>query len=255
MLTSLIANIDAKRGFSSPEVCEDGERIGFDVQDEQKNTATLAGIGTPTNYAVGRYHVDVVSLERFIDPLFKHAAEQLLFIDEIGQMQLYSERVKGLVKDYIEASNDFVGTISRVYGHPFIQRLREDSDILLCTVTHENRESLQAALSEALSHRAMFNNLPKAMQRTALDLARSYLANDQYISLKKLFKNAIPYVCGRRISKQAGGFAVQGNTHNHQVRIVGANLVCDCDFFNGRGQFADNGGECSHIQSAKLFSS
>lgn len=255
MLADIISDLRPRRGLSSPEVNENGERIGFDLQDEQDKTAILSRVEVPSDYPVGRYYVDLASLEQFIEHLFKYTPEQLLFIDEVGQMQLYSEHFKNLVRDYLEAPNDFIGTISQVYDHPFIHHLKENRDILLCVVTPENREQLKTALNEALSHRTMFNALSKEKRHKALDLARVYLAGNQYISLKKLFKNAIPYVSGNKISKEAGGFMVQGNTNKHHVRINHGGFTCDCDYFNGRGQFEGNAGECSHIQSAKLFSS
>lgn len=255
MLADLLANITPKRGLFSPEIRENGERIGFDLLDTDGDNAILSRLGIPTDYPVGPYFVNLASLERFIEPLFRYTTEQLLFIDEIGQMQLYSERFKSLVRDYLDAPNDFIGTISQVHNHPFIHHLRENSDILLCTVTPENREQLKTALTEALNHRAIFNGLPTAKRHTVLHLACSYLASDQYISLKKLFKNAIPYISDGRINKGADGFTIRGNTTNHYVRIIHDDFACDCNFFNGRGQFEGNAGECSHIQAAKLFSS
>jgi nucleoside-triphosphatase len=253
MLVSIIANVSPRRGLFSPEVRENDERIGFDLQDELGNVAILSRIGTITNYPVGRYYVNLASFGVFIEPLFKYSTDSLLFIDEIGQMQLYSERFKALVKDYVGAPNDFFGTISQVYDHPFIRDLKQNKDILLCTVKPENRVTLKVALIEALNHRATFNLLSRGMQHEALNLARGYVENDQYISLKKLFKNAISYICENKIQEKGNKFVVQGNASKHQVRVNHGDFVCDCDFFNGSGQFADKAGECSHIQSAKLF--
>jgi nucleoside-triphosphatase len=192
MLADLIADLHPKHGLFSPEVRENGERIGFNLLDADGNTAIFSRVGTPSDYPVGRYYVDLVSLERFIEPLFKHTDDQLLFIDEVGQMQLYSEHFKNLTKDYLQAPNDFIGTVSQVYEHPFINELKQNKDILLCTVTPENRQQLKAGLVEVLNHRVMFNQLPKTTQNNALDFARGYLESEQYTSLKKLFKNAIP---------------------------------------------------------------
>lgn len=253
MLANLIGDINPKRGLTSPEVKESGERVGFDLCDEMGNTAPLSRVKAVTNYSVGRYYVDLESLENFIDPLFKYHPHDLLFVDEIGQMQLYSERFKNLVKDYAEAPNDFIGTISQIYDHPFINDLKQNQDILLCAVTPENREYLQAALVEALRHREMFNLLSVTKGHVALSLARDYLADSQYISLKKLFKNAVPYIAHDKVRGEGDEFTVQGNTRDHYVHINLNKFICDCDFFNGRGQFVGTAGECSHIQSVKLF--
>lgn len=253
MLTNLIAGVGPKHGLTSPEVRENDERIGFDLCDGMDNAAPLSRVKTVTDYPVGRYYVDLESLENFIEPLFKYHSDDLLFVDEVGQMQLYSERFKDLVKDYVEALNDFIGTISQVYDHPFIDDLKQNQGILLCTVTPENREHLQAALIEALRHREMFNLLSAERQHVALSLARGYLADGQYISLKKLFKNTVSYIVHDKVHGEGSEFTVQGNTRSHRVYIDQNKFICDCDFFNGRGQFVGMAGECSHIQSAKLF--
>lgn len=253
MLANLIASVNLKHGLTSPEVRENGERVGFDLHDERDNTAHLSRVETITNYPVGRYYVDPNSLENFIKPLFKYYPDDLLFIDEVGQMQLYSERFKNLVKDYMRAPNDFIGTISQVCDHPFIDDLKQDQDILLCRVTPENRDNLQAALIEALRYRKMFNLMSVSKQHVTLGLARGYLANSQYIPLKKLFKNAVSYIAHNKVHGEDSEFMVQGNTRGHRVYIDQNKFICDCDFFNGRGQFVGMAGECSHIQSVKLF--
>jgi nucleoside-triphosphatase THEP1 len=255
MLAQLLSGIEPKHGLFSPEVREREVRIGFDLQDERGKSAILSRTDKPTGYPVGRYFVDLSSLESFIEHLFVYTPEQLLFIDEIGQMQLYSDRFMDLVRDFIDSPNDFIGTISQVFDHPFIEDLKKREDILFCTVTPENRDALSVVLAEALRHRALFNRLPRQTQQAVLDLAQSYLSNNQYLSLRKLFKNAVPYVAANKVQKQKDGFIVQGITASHEVHLQGDHMICDCDFFNGRGRFASKAGECSHIQSAKLISS
>lgn len=131
MLANLIADVSPKYGLTSPEIREKGERIGFDLYDETGNTAPLSRVKTATSYPVGRYYVDLASLESFIEPLFEYHSDDLLFIAEVGQMQFYSERFKGLVRNYIEAPNDFIGTLSQIYDYPFIDDLKQNKSILL----------------------------------------------------------------------------------------------------------------------------
>jgi nucleoside-triphosphatase len=253
MLVNAITDVVPKQGFTSPEVKENGERIGFDLRNEQGDTAPLSRIKSVTDYPVGRYYVDLKSLENFIDPLFVYDSEQLLFIDEIGQMQLYSERFKDLVEDYLQAPNDFIGTVSQVYNHAFIRDLKKRNDILLCTVKPESRTQLSIAIHEALNSRGLLNLLPQVQQYKVLSLARNYLANDQYTSLKKLFKNAVLYVATKKIAKSDDGFIVTGMTNEHHVRHSDDKYICDCDFFNGHGQFINDADECSHIQSIEIL--
>ena len=254
LLEKLLKDIKDKHGMIAIEVLEDGTRIGFDLQDDSGHTAILARTYRKTDVSVGRYYVDAQSLNAFIEPLSTIAPRQLLYIDEIGHMQLYSEKFQKLVRTYLNAPNDYLGTICSIYAHPFIDEVKNRSDILLCMITPENRDVMYAALNSALSHRTVIDDLSADTQAKVLALARGYLADESYISLKKLFNNAVIYVAEDRVKEISNtDFAIQGNHGEHHVSLWNGGYNCDCDFFNGRGQFADKAGECSHIQAVKIL--
>jgi nucleoside-triphosphatase THEP1 len=256
LLANLLDAVPSKRGLVAKEIRVQGERIGFDLVDNTSRTAPLSRIGKPTPYPVSRYFVDVEALDNFIEPLFSFEPHQLLYIDEIGQMQLYSSRFKELLNAYLDASNDFLGTITSVYQNEFVEGIRSRKDILLCVITPDNRTELEQGLTFALRHRDMIAALPSAAQQTIIEMGAHYLHGNSYTSFKKLFKNALPYIAQGKIEREAGGFLVEGNTNNHHVKIADNGVMaCDCDFFNGRGQFKGKEGECSHIQTAMLLNS
>jgi nucleoside-triphosphatase len=255
LLTELVKEAKLKRGLMAKEEVSEGRRTGFNLVDQLGNTATLARTAPPTNYPVGRFYVDLKSLDGFIDQFIDFTPDELLFIDEVGQMQLYSEKFKKLVDSFLASENDFIGTISAVYEHPFIEEVKSRPDVLLCKVTPDNRHDLKAALAEAIANRERFNKLPLDQQSIVLDLARHYIANDQYISLKKLFHNALRYIAEHRVESLDNVFLVRGDHDLHTVSISNYTYLCDCDFFNGRKQFTGKSGECSHIQAVKIFQS
>lgn len=254
LLTNLVADIQSKHGMVAKEVLENNVRVGFDLQDELGHRVALSRVGKRTEYAAGRYFVDVDSLDHYIDSLSLAASGQLLYIDEIGQMQLYSEKFKSLVSAYLGSSNDYIGTVSAVFDHPFIEGVKSRPDILLCTVTLENRQELGNVLREALANRNLFNALPTDQQLKVLKLARQYLRAKQYISLKKLFHNTLKYISEHKATKVGDRtFTIGGNHGQHLVTTINQGYQCDCDFYNGRKQFKDQRGECSHIQAAKIL--
>lgn len=254
MLAKLLERVSSKRGLVTQEVRENDERIGFDLVDSHGNTAPLARTDKQTPYPVGRYFVDVKALNGFIKPLFAFGARELLYIDEIGQMQLYSSRFKSLVNKYLEADNDFLGTITSVYNDEFVESIKSRRGILICEVTPDNRVELEQGLAFAVDHRDMIAALSSVQQQAIVKMGTSYLRDDDYVRFKKLFKNTVPYIAQGRIRREETGFLVEGNTNDHHVTVApdGA-MACDCDLFNGRGQFAGSEGECSHIQAVKLF--
>lgn len=254
LLMTLIADIHPKHGMVAKEVLEGGVRVGFDLLDEFDHGATLSRVDKRTAYPVGRYFVDIKSLDSYIDNLSPVVSGQLLYIDEIGQMQLYAEKFKTLVSTYLDSNNDYLGTITAVFEHPFVSEVKKRTDVLLCTVTPDNRQELSVVLSDALVSRGIFNSLPAEQQLTLLELARKYLQAGHYISLKKLFRNALKYISEHSASKTGDNtFSVQGDHDSHQVNKVGQDYQCDCDFFNGRNQFKDRPGECSHIQVVRIL--
>jgi hypothetical protein len=87
------------------------------------------------------------------------------------------------------------------------------------------------------------------------EMARKYAESSQYTQLKKLFKNAIKYAAENRVNQTgAESFRVRGNTLTHEVTKKNDVWTCDCDLFNGKGDFVGEAGECSHIQAVELTS-
>ncbi len=255
ILRDLIADESSKQGFITLEVRDTFDRIGFDTLDSTNRKSMLARTGVPTNHRAGRYYVDVDVLDAFIEPLFKYDQKELLFIDEIGQMQLYSNKFQQLATHYLGAKNDFIGTFSAIYPHPFIESLKHRNDALICYATPENRAELEAAIRAALHNRAIFNDLPPTKRNTVLRLAQGYLFDQNFTSFKKLFNNAIHYVQDGAVAQDENGFLVSGKHAQHAVLMPENNqYTCDCDLFNGRGTYAGRAGECSHIQAVKITS-
>lgn len=254
LLLKLIGRANNKRGLVAQEVRKDGERIGFDLVDSEGNTSPLARTGKQTPYPVGRYFVDVEALDSFIEPLFTFGPKELLYIDEIGQMQLYSSRFKELVTEYLDADNDCICTITSIYEDEFVKSVRGRQGILTCEVTPDNRARLEEGLAFAVDHRDMVAALLPVVRQAVIGMGMNYLRADDYVRFEKLFKNAVPYIAQGRIKREEGGFFVEGDTNDHHVTVAtdGA-MACDCDLFNGRGQFEGEEGECSHIQTAMLL--
>lgn len=255
LLTELIEEVKLKRGLMANEEVREGRRTGFSLVDQHGNIATLARTDPPTNHPVGRFFVDLRSLDDFLDRFNDFTPDELLFIDEIGQMQLYSEKFRKLADSYLTSENDFIGTVSAIYEHPFIEEVKSRPDTLLCDVTPDNRQELRTALSGAVANRGLFNKLPRNQQSTALDLAKYYTARGQYTSLKKLFYNALRYIAEHGVENRGGAFLVRGDHDLHTIDVSNDAYRCDCDFFNGRRQFTGKSGECSHIQAVKIFQS
>jgi hypothetical protein len=105
---------------------------------------------------------------------------------------------------------------------------------------------------ECIDFKDIFNELTEEQKAKVIELAQQYLESGQQTQLNKLLNNAIFYVHDKRVRKiDDSNFEVSGNHGTYKVSKDGE-WSCDCDLFNGRGQYTDTPGTCSHIQSVEL---
>lgn len=252
LLEGFIEEVPNKQGFVTREVREDGERVGFELVSSLGQTATLAGVNSDSDIRVSRYGVEVNQLDAFLDDLPPAQAGNLLYVDEIGQMELFSERFKTLITGYLNSENPYAGTITSVFQDDFTEQVLKRDDVVLLKIGQENRDQVREVLSGLAANIKLLDRLSPAVRRGFTELARDYAKSDSLTQLKKLFKNALKYLAEGRVEQvDSQTFRVSGDTNEHSV-THSEGWACDCDLFNGTGSFEGNAGECSHIQSAKL---
>jgi nucleoside-triphosphatase len=74
---------------------------------------------------------------------------ELIVIDEIGKIELFSNRFRDLVRDALNADKQLLATIA-LKGNDFIQEIKQRLDIHLLEVTHANRNLLVEAILDGL---------------------------------------------------------------------------------------------------------
>ncbi len=98
---------------------------------------------------VGRYGVDAAAFERVALPAVRRALGSggVVVLDELGMMELASERFVALLDDVFAAPVAVLATVHQ-RAHPVTDAIKARSDVELVTVTRENRDGLPEALSE-----------------------------------------------------------------------------------------------------------
>lgn len=138
-------------GFYTEEVREGRRRVGFDVVTLDEERAPLARVGAE-GPRVSRYGVDVAGFERTaLEPLEAAVAEpdgRVLIIDEIGKMELLSDRfVELLIRVFDPViTAPVLGTILRG-RHDKIERMGGLARARRVLVTDENRAHLPRELA------------------------------------------------------------------------------------------------------------
>jgi nucleoside-triphosphatase len=102
---------------------------------------------------VGRYGVDVPAFERVALPVLDRvvAGGGLVVIDELGQMELFSQPFVQAVQRLFDQDVPVVATV-HAKAHPVTDALKQRPDVELLTVTREGQEALLERLARRLMH-------------------------------------------------------------------------------------------------------
>jgi len=140
-------------GMITQEIREKGTRIGFKIKDiSNKREGWLAHINHPNGPRIGKYKVNLRDLEEVGARAIHDAAAQadVIVIDEIGPMELFSQPFKNAVIEAIRSNKPILGTIHyRVKGQ-FIESIRRRSDVEVIEVTFGNRNGLPRVITEKI---------------------------------------------------------------------------------------------------------
>ncbi len=152
--TSLIKQVVAQMkgkagGFYTEEMRNQGLREGFRLVTLDGEKVTLAHVNIRSPYRVSKYGVDIDAFEQVGVPAIQKAARQcdLVVIDEIGKMELFSASFRETVPRVMSCGKKFLGTI--MFNHdPLADAIKQQPQVNLLTVTRDNyHEVLEELLS------------------------------------------------------------------------------------------------------------
>ncbi|MEE9169973.1 MAG: NTPase [bacterium] len=135
------------RGFYTEEIRKQGKRQGFSVTTLSGESGLLAHVDVQSPYRVGKYGVLVADFEQIaVIPLFQNLRDiDLIILDEIGKMELFSSRFVELVLTLIDFPILLFASLMSG-SHPTLSRIMLRKDVTLFTVDEENRDSLPEKL-------------------------------------------------------------------------------------------------------------
>jgi nucleoside-triphosphatase len=138
----------ALSGFLTREMRSKGRRVGFEIETFGGERGLLAHVDLPGPPRVGRYGVDLEEFERLALPALEAPADVVL-IDELGKMELASERFRGTVLRLFEGDVPIVATV-HTFRHPFTDELKERADVSTFRLTSANRDGMPRELAQRL---------------------------------------------------------------------------------------------------------
>jgi len=154
--TVLVKTVDSLRergvsigGMISREAREGNTRVGFEIQDLTSGKhGWLAHVNQQSDPQVGKYHVNLEDLEGIGAKAIADATEKcdVIAIDEIGPMELYSQKFKQAVMHALESKKLLLAVVHAKVKDPLITQAKERKDAEIYTVTLVNRDSLPKEL-------------------------------------------------------------------------------------------------------------
>lgn len=141
-------------GMISREAREKGNRVGFEIVDlSTGQKGWLAHVHQPVGPQVSKYRVNLEDLNNIGAKSIRDAVTeaQIIIIDEIGPMELFSSQFKGAVSEALNSSKAVLGTIHLKARDPLIQTIKDRKEAEIFEVNYENRQSLHKLIIEKIT--------------------------------------------------------------------------------------------------------
>ena len=129
-------------GFYTQEVINiEGQRTGFVCNTLSGMHSKLADISFESEVRVGQYGVDITGFEGVAINTLEESlrTKKILIVDELGPMQLVSEKFRKALSIVMDSEKTVVGTI--FYSqHPAVDEIKKRKNVELIELTVENRD-------------------------------------------------------------------------------------------------------------------
>jgi nucleoside-triphosphatase len=138
-------------GFNTRELREDGSRLGFEIRDLQGNTATMAHVDFDGPPSVSKYGVDPGAVDRVGVAALCRALDErtAAVLDEVGRMELASERFLEVLEELLDADIPVLGTV-HAKQDDWAGRIRGREDAEVLTLTRDNRDDVPETVARRL---------------------------------------------------------------------------------------------------------
>lgn len=141
-------------GFYTREVRQQGVRVGFEIVTLDGQAALLSHVDFPGSFRVGKYGVNLENLHRLALPALEvKPGVDLVVVDEVGKMECLSDRFIEAMERLWAQPVALLITVAEK-GGGYMAAIKEKSDMILITVTQENRDGLPDKIIELLKPRS-----------------------------------------------------------------------------------------------------
>jgi len=132
-------------GMISREAREGNVRVGFEIIDLTSGRhGWLAHVNRKLGPQVGKYRVNLEDLEKIGAKAIADATQRcaVVAIDEIGPMELFSQKFKQAVKEALESRKPVLAVVHAKAKDPLIAEAKQRVDAEIFVVTLANRDMI-----------------------------------------------------------------------------------------------------------------
>ena len=166
-------------GFLTEEAFEHEQRVGFWLSSLDGRQVLLAHRTMRTGHRVGPYALNVQVLDETAVQIVRRGVQQafVLFIDELGKMELCSEAFQRAVQEAFDHGPSIVATagLQRI---PLLDALKRRKDVELIPLTSANRMAVEEELVARLTALCAEDEAVRALQRQVDRICEMIIAGD-----------------------------------------------------------------------------
>jgi nucleoside-triphosphatase len=131
-------------GFYTEHILSGRIRKGFVIRTFDGQERMLASKDLKSTHKLGKYGVDLNALENVGVPALKLAlmSKSVIVIDEIGSMEMMSERFRTILLECLTSTKPVLATI-RTASQPFCDQVKKFSDTQTIQLTKSNYASVK----------------------------------------------------------------------------------------------------------------
>lgn len=153
LISKIVKKLDNYKiaGFYTEEIRESDERIGFKIKTLDGVEGILASIYVESDLKISRYNVDLETFEAICIPCLEKALKDadIIVIDEIGPMQIFSERFKNLLLDIVKSNKTVLASIF-LSSYEWIDDYKKNKEFEIIEINAENRDELVDEIAKTL---------------------------------------------------------------------------------------------------------
>jgi len=137
-------------GMLTSDIHEGGRRVGFSIEDINSGVMGVLAHVHQRGTKVGKYGVNLIDLDSIGANSIKDAVTSpdiaVIFVDEIGPMELKSMRFIAAVEEAMKSDKHLIVSVHQRSEHELVRRIKRDFKITV--VTEENRDGIAMVLAK-----------------------------------------------------------------------------------------------------------